>query len=53
MSTFINILKGMENFVIKNSYINDNTCVDTSETRNRKISQLLETEPKYAAEYNI
>ena len=52
MSTFIDFCKKMTKVLIKNLYMNENTCGSPSNTRNRQISQILETAPNHATEYN-
>ena len=43
----------MAKALINNSYTNEKTCGSPENTRNRKISHILETTPTHATEYNL
>ena len=49
---FVNFRKQLAKRLINNSYTNDKACVSPGYFRKRQLSNILDTEPTHATEYN-
>ena len=50
---FMNFQKKLAKSLINNSYVNEKKCGSPSKIRKRKISQILETAPIHATDYDL